>query len=102
MKKDLEKFGRDIRRKMHDLDEPTPKYHHPGHHWFDKYLSELEKEILKINEAGQNYPNLTKAERQALQDLVYDKNIVFEPADKGIAIVIWEKNRITWKNVSYS
>ena len=33
---------------------------------------------------------------------MYDKNIVFEPADKGIAIVIWEKNRITWKNVSYS
>ena len=55
------------------------------------YLSELEEEILKIDEAGQNYPNLTNAEREALQDLVYDKNIVIKPADKGSAIVIWDK-----------
>ena len=89
-------------RLLHSQKHQHLKYHHPGHHWFDIYLSELEKEILKINEAGQNYPNLTKAEREALQDLMYEKNIVFEPADKGIAIVIWEKNRITWKNVSYS
>ena len=56
------------------------------------YLSELEEEILKIDEAGQNYPNLTNAEREALQDLVYDKNIVIKPADKGSAIVIWDKH----------
>ena len=55
------------------------------------YLSELEEEILKIDETGQNYPNLTKAEREALQDLMYDKNIVIKPADKGSAIVIWDK-----------
>ena len=57
----------------------------------EMYLSELEEEILKIDEAGQNYPNLTNAEREALQDLVYDKNIVIKPADKGSAIVIWDK-----------
>ena len=54
------------------------------------YLSELEEEILKIDKTGQNYPNLTKAEREALQDLMYDKNIVIKPADKGSAIVIWD------------
>ena len=57
----------------------------------EMYLSELEEEILKIDEAGQNYPNLTKAECEALQDLMYDKNIVIKPADKGSAIVIWDK-----------
>ena len=57
----------------------------------EMYLSELEEEILKIDEAGQNYPNLTNAEREALQDLMYDKNIVIKPADKGSAIVIWDK-----------
>ena len=55
------------------------------------HLSELEEEIIKINEAHQNYPNLTKAECEALQDLMYDKNIVIKPADKGSAIVIWDK-----------
>ena len=57
----------------------------------EMYLSELEVERLNIDEAGQNYPNLTKAEREALQDLMYDKNIVIKSADKGSAIVIWDK-----------
>ena len=55
------------------------------------HLSELEEEILKIIEAGQNYPNLTEAKRESLQDLIYDKSIVIKPADKGSAVVIWDK-----------
>ena len=89
MKKDLEKLGRDIRPKMHYLDSPapifseTPAFKVPSS-WtslirdtqLEMSLSELEENILKINETGQNYPNLTKVEREALQDLMYDKNIV--------------------------
>ena len=103
-KKDLEKLRRDIRLKIHYLDEPSPAFSEtpafkvpPS--WtplirdtqLEMYLSELEEEILKIDEAGKNYPNLTKAEREALQDLMYDKNIVIKPADKGSAIVTWCK-----------
>ena len=89
MKKDLEKLGRDIRPKMHYLDSPapifseTPAFKVPSS-WtslirdtqLEMSLSELEENILKIDETGQNYPNLTKVEREALQDLMYDKNIV--------------------------
>ena len=57
----------------------------------EMYLSELEEEILKIDETGQNYPNLTKVEREGLHDLMYDKNFVIKPADKGSAIVLWDK-----------
>ena len=57
----------------------------------EMYLSELEEEILKIDETGQNYPNSTKAEWEAIQDLMYDKNIVIKPADKGSATAIWDK-----------
>ena len=46
---------------------------------------------LKTNEIGQNYLNLTKVEYEALQDLMYDKNIAIKLADKEIAIVIWNK-----------
>ena len=104
MKKDLEKLGRDIHLKMHYLDKPTPTFSEipafkVSSSWtplicdtqLEMYLSELAEEILKIDETGQNYPNLTKAEREAQQDLVYDKNIVIKPADKGRAIVIWDK-----------
>ena len=55
------------------------------------YLSEIEEEILKINEEAKNYPNLSKEERQALKKLIEDKNIIIKPADKGSAIVIWDK-----------
>ena len=54
-------------------------------------LSEFEEEILKIDEAAKNYPTLTKVGHQAFQDLMYDKNIVIKPADKGSAIVILDK-----------
>ena len=57
----------------------------------EMYLSELEEEMLKIDGTCQNYHNLTKVEREALQDLMYDKNIVIKHADKGSAIVIWDK-----------
>ena len=94
----------DICLKMYYLDEPTPAFSETPafkvpSSWtplirdtqLEMYLSELEKGILKIDETGQNYPNLTKTERDALQDLIYDKNIVLKPADKGSAIVIWDK-----------
>ena len=55
------------------------------------HLFELEEEILKIIGAGQNYPNLTEAKRELLQDLIYYKSIVIKAADKGSAVVIWDK-----------
>ena len=53
-------------------------------------MSEIEDELLKINEDGKKYPNLSKKEYSALQDLMNDKNIIINPADKGNAIVIWD------------
>ena len=105
VEKDLGKLARDIRLKMHYLDEPTPAFSKTpafmvASSWtplicdtqLEIYLSELEEEILKIDEAGQNYLlNLTKAEREALQVLIYEKNIAIKPADKGSAILICDK-----------
>ena len=91
VKKDLEKLGRDIRLKMHYLKVPSSWTSLIRDTQLEMCLSELEEEILKIDETGQNYPNLTKVEREALQDLMYDKNIVIKPADKGSSIVIWDK-----------
>ena len=97
-------MGWNIRLKMHYLDEPTHAFSETlafkvRSSWaplicdtqLEMYLSELDEEILKIDETGHNYPNLTKAEREALQDLMCDKNIVIKPSDKGSAIVIWDK-----------
>ena len=55
------------------------------------YLSEIEDEILKIDKSGKNYPNLTKDEREALETLMRDENIIIKPADKGSAVVVWDR-----------
>ena len=105
VEKDLGKLACDIRLKMHYLDEPTPAFSKTPafkvpSSWtplicdtqLEIYLSEFEEKILKVDEAGQNYVlNLTKAEREALQDLTYEKNIAIKPADKGSAILICDK-----------
>ena len=51
------------------------------------YLSEIEDDLPNINEDGKSYPDLSKEERSALQD---NKSII-KPADKGSAIVIWDR-----------
>ena len=96
MKKDLEKLGRDIRLKMHYLDEPTPAFSETPafkvpSSWtplirdnqLEMYLSELEEEILKIDETGQNYPNLTKAEREADDDNRVDHSMTSHHHDEN-------------------
>ena len=101
-RQDLEKLGREIRLKMYYLGGPTtassktPAFKVPSSLTplirdtrLEMYLSEFEEEILKIDKVCQNYPNLTKAEREVLQDFIFDK--VIKHADKGSAIVIWGK-----------
>ena len=55
------------------------------------FLSQLWDDISKIEAQGSNYPNLTKSERAALKTLSEDKSIVIKPADKGSAVVVWDR-----------
>ena len=95
LKQDLEKFGRNLRLKMYYLDQPTPVFSETPafrpplirNTQFELYLSEIEDELLKVNGDGKNYPNISKAERSALQDLMKDKNIIIKPVGRGSAIV---------------
>ena len=45
---------------------------------------------MQIDEQGQNYPNLTKKEREAMKELMNDCDIIIKPASKGSGIVIWD------------
>ena len=59
----------------------------------ETYISSLEEKLMKIN--GQvpknKYSNVTSKERLALQDLKNNENIVFKGADKGSAVVYWDR-----------
>ena len=46
---------------------------------------------MKIEIPKEKYNNLTSKERLALYDLKNDKNIVIKGADKGSAVVVWDR-----------
>jgi len=54
------------------------------------YLSRLEEEILAVD-TKLSYSNLTREERKALKSLKDDTSIVIKEADKGSAVVVWDR-----------
>ena len=56
------------------------------------YLSSLEEKLMSIEIPKDKYNNLTREERVALFDLKTDKTIVIEGADKGLAVVVWDRD----------
>ena len=48
------------------------------------YLSEIEDEIMQIDEQGHNYPNLTKKKREAMKELMNDCNIIINQQTKEV------------------
>ena len=46
---------------------------------------------MNIEIPQNKYNNLTREERRALYDLKNDKNIIRKSADKGSALVVWDR-----------
>ena len=105
LKSDLEKFRRNIRLRMHFANEVTPNFFESPSfripsNWtpyindvyLEMYLSETKEELIKINEHGMSYSNLSKEERDALHNLSQNDSIIIKPADNGSGIVIWDRS----------
>ena len=56
------------------------------------YLSSLEEKLMNIEIPQSKYINLTRQERGALYNLENDKNVVIKGADKGSAVVVWDRD----------
>ena len=55
-------------------------------------LSSLEEKLMSIEIPKDKCNNLTREERGTLFDLKNDKTIVIKKADKGSAVVVWDRN----------
>ena len=55
------------------------------------YLSSLEERLLDIETSSKRFNNLTKEERNALYNLRDDPTIIIKGADKGSAVVVWDR-----------
>ena len=58
------------------------------------YLRSLEEKLMKDEAPKDKFNNLTNSERKALYDLKNDKSIVNKSADKGSAVVVWDRKTI--------
>ena len=55
------------------------------------YLSSLEEKLMKVEIPKDKFNSLTNSERKALYDLKNDKSIIIKSADKGSAVVVWDR-----------
>ena len=55
-------------------------------------MSSLEEKLINIEIPQNKYNNLTREEQSALYNLKNDKNIVIKSADKGCAVVVWDRD----------
>ena len=103
LKADVDAFKRRIRLSWYFKDEENSDYDPDAFYvisgWnppradniLETYLSLLEKEVLSVSPEGRNFSNLSFGERQALGELKSDKTIVIKEADKGSAVVVWDR-----------
>ena len=102
LKRELEALGRLLRLTWHfrneenvfDLDQSKPKYTFNSRNKdasIEVHMSGLEKKLMTIEIPKDIYNNLTSKERQALYELKNDKKIVIKGADKGSAVVVWDR-----------
>lgn len=101
LKEELEIFGRRLRLMWHFRNEEKSQIYNPFQPKsqfnpkgkdvaIEMYLAKLEEEILAID-TKLKYSNLTREERKALYALQNDSSIIIKEADKGSAVVVWDK-----------
>ena len=101
LKEELQVFGRKLRLKWHFRNEESSGTFNPFRRKskfnpkgkdaaIEIYLSRLEEEILGLD-PKLSYSNLSREERQAMQSLRDDSSIVIKEADKGSAVVVWDR-----------
>ena len=103
IKEDLEKFGRNLRLKWLFRNNVEDFSYNPFKHKstfnppkadasIEIYLSRLEEELFNICDSYKSgFNNLTSDERDALHFLRNDKSIIIKGADKGSAVIVWDR-----------
>ena len=73
----------------------THHYREPPHGKFvdvELYIAKCHKEIQNLRSKPLQQLNLTRAEEMALQSLMSRQDIIIKPADKGNAVVVWDRD----------
>ena len=101
LRADLEEFKRRIRLKWHfkDNNKTEKQLFRNRSNWqppknnllLENYLSLVENEVMSVSPEGKNFSNLSHSELSSLDKLKCDKDIIIKEADKGSAVVVWDR-----------
>ena len=102
LKRELEEYGRKLRLMWHFRNDERPFFRErfkPKSTFnprnkdavIETYLSCLEERLLDIEIPSKRFNNLTKDERNAMYSLKDDKSIIIKGADKGAAVIVWDR-----------
>ena len=101
LKTELEEYGRKLRLTWHfrkdekpfpyEKFRPKSTFNPRNKDVIETYLSSLEERLFNIDIASKRFDNLTKEERNALYNLRDDPTIIIKGADKGSAVVVWDR-----------
>ena len=95
LKTELEEYGRKLRLMWHFVADRFRRKSsfNPRNKdvLIETYLSCLEERLLDIEIPSKRFNNLTKEEREALYSLKDDPSIIIKGADKGSAVVVWDR-----------
>ena len=104
LKSDFEEFCRRMRIKWHFRNEPSENFSEipsfrPKSYWkppkgnpnLEMFLSKVEQDLFKTIETPTRYSNLSSDEWNAIRSLADDRKIVIKKADKGSAVVVWDR-----------
>ena len=73
----------------------VPAYNEPPHGKNKKlelYITKCHEEIKQLSTKPLTHSNLTPDEHTALKNLSHRQDIIIKPADKGGAVVVWDRN----------
>ena len=104
LKAEIEDFKRRMRLRWHFRNNEDDSFTYDDNHFrikstwqppkddpiLENYLSLLEK-VMSVSPEGMNFSNLSSSEQLSLQQLKSDRNIVIKEADKGSAVVVWDR-----------
>ena len=101
---DFEEFCRRMRIKWHFRNGPSENFSRiplfrpksfrkpqKGNPNLEMFLSKVEQDIFKTIETPTKYSNLSSDEWKAIRSLADDRSIVIKKADKGSAVVVWDR-----------
>ena len=106
LRREFNEFSRNMRCKWYFRNKTQSSKEIPTFHskstWnsskgspaLELFLNKTEQNFFSVSTGKAEQLNLTREEYLTMRNIQEDRNVIIKPADKGSAVVIWDRNKI--------